>query len=259
MNVLARAAELDVIIVDVGVDGHLDHSAGLLDRKIRNGTRNFVVAPAMTEPEVFAALEVGFEQGREAADARRNLVVPGDMGIGNTTAASAITAAFTGAAASKITGAGTGLSAQGMAAKAALIERSLDRHFGKRRGADLTPLDVLRSVGGLEIAAMTGLILKAASERMLVVLDGFISTAASALAYALAPAVKPFLFAGHQSGEVGHEALLRYLGLEPLLKLEMRLGEGTGAILATQLIRSALRLYNEMATFEAAQVSGATA
>ncbi len=258
VNVLARACGMDVMVIDVGVDGDLEQAPGLIDRKIRRGARNFVQEAAMTEGEVFSALAVGFEQAGEAAASRRNLVIAGEMGIGNTTAAAAITAALISAPAREVTGAGTGLDTEGVAKKAAIVERALERHFGNSRGVKLRPLDVLRCVGGLEIAAMTGVILKAASERIMVVLDGFISTAAGAIAFALVPAIKPFLFAGHQSTEMGHAKLLHYMGLEPLLSLRMRLGEGTGAIVATSVIDAALKLYNEMATFDSARVSGAS-
>lgn len=255
VNVLARASGAEVVVIDVGVASDLCPSLQLIHRKVRLGTRNFVREPAMTEAELQSALEAGFEQGREALAAKRNLVIAGEMGIGNTTAAAAITVALTGATVQQATGAGTGLALKGIARKAAVVEHALEKHFGNS-GQAASPLEVLRCVGGLEIAAMTGLILKAASERILVVLDGFISTASAAIAFALVPEIKPFLLAGHRSTEPGHAKLLSYMGLEPLLKLEMRLGEGTGALLAILVIESALKIYNEMATFESAQVSG---
>ena len=257
VNVLARAADVEVRIIDVGVACDLGASARLIDRKVRRGARNFLRESAMTEAEMRSALEAGFEQAREAVSAKRNLVIAGEMGIGNTTAATAITVALTGAAAREVAGAGAGLSGEGVARKAAVVEQSLERCFGATGRADVSPLEVLRCVGGLEIAGMTGLILKAASERIVVVLDGFISSAAGAIAFTLAPEIRPFLMAGHESAEPGHGKLLRYMKLDPILNLGMRLGEGTGALLATFVIRSALGIYNEMATFESAGVSGA--
>ncbi len=256
VNVLARAAAMDVLVVDVGVDGDLAECDGLTHRKMRRGTRNFALEPAMTEDEMFSAVQVGFEQAAGVLAAERNLIIAGEMGIGNTTAAAAITAALTAASAGAVTGAGTGLGAEGVARKRAVVERALQRHFGRDRAIAAHPLQILRCVGGFEIAAMAGLILKAASERIMVVLDGFISSAAGAIAFALEPAIKPFLFAGHQSTEMGHAKLLHYMGLEPILSLEMRLGEGTGAVLSTFVIKAALKLYNEMATFDSAGVAG---
>lgn len=254
VNVLARTAGVDVMVVDVGVEGELPASAGLKSRKVRRGTRNFASEPAMTDSEMMSALAVGFEQAEEVIAAKRNLVIAGEMGIGNTTAAAAMTAALTGRAAREVTGVGTGIGGEALARKVDVIERALEKYFT----VDVTPLEVLRCVGGLEIAAMSGLILKAASERVMIVLDGFISSAAGAIAFALEPAIRPFLYAGHKSSEIGHGALLQYMGLEPILDLEMRLGEGTGAVLATLVIRAALKIYNEMATFESARVSGAS-
>jgi nicotinate-nucleotide--dimethylbenzimidazole phosphoribosyltransferase len=180
------------------------------------------------------------------------------MGIGNTTAASAITTILTNKPVGLVTGKGTGLDASALEHKRQIIEAVVQKHF-PTAGVDLVPnpLEVMRCVGGLEIAAMTGLILGAARDSIAVVADGFISTAAAAIAFAIEPRVRGYLFAGHQSEEPGHRVLLEYIGLKPILSLNMRLGEGTGAVLAMPIIESAVCLYNEMATFASAGVSGA--
>jgi nicotinate-nucleotide--dimethylbenzimidazole phosphoribosyltransferase len=183
----------------------------------------------------------------------------GEMGIGNTTAASAITAALTGMAAPEVTGRGTGLSDEAYRRKQTVIAAILARHFPEIESSPAAgPLEVLRRVGGLEIAAMAGMMLAAAGHRIALVIDGFISTAAAAVAYALAPKVRGYMFAGHRSQEPGHRILLERLGLRPILDLDMRLGEGTGAVLAMPVIEAAVRLYDEMATFSSAGVSGAS-
>jgi nicotinate-nucleotide--dimethylbenzimidazole phosphoribosyltransferase len=187
-------------------------------------------------------------------------VAVGEMGIGNTTSASAITAALTKNPASLVTGKGTGLSNDAQNHKIRVIESVIEKHF--QRGRDNSapgPLDVLRCVGGLEIAAMTGFFLCAARNGIAVVADGFISTAAAAIAFAIEPRMRGYLFAGHQSEEPGHRVLLEYIGLRPILSLGMRLGEGSGAVLAMPIVESAMTLYNEMATFTSAGVSEAKA
>jgi nicotinate-nucleotide--dimethylbenzimidazole phosphoribosyltransferase len=180
------------------------------------------------------------------------------MGIGNTTAASAITSVLTNKPVALVTGKGAGLDVSAQAHKRRIIEAIIQKHF-PTAGMDSTldPLEVLRCIGGLEIAAMTGLILGAAQSGIAVVADGFISTAAAAIAFAIEPRVRGYLFAGHQSEEPGHRILLQYIGLKPILSLNMRLGEGTGAVLAMPIIESAMCLYNEMATFASAGVSEA--
>jgi nicotinate-nucleotide--dimethylbenzimidazole phosphoribosyltransferase len=181
------------------------------------------------------------------------------MGIGNTTAASAITAVLTRQAPAAVTGKGAGLEKSAQEHKIRVVDAILRKHFGENpHVSEAPPLEVLRRVGGLEIAAMVGLVLGAARYRIPIVTDGFISTAAAALEYALQPRVREYLFAGHCSEEPGHRFLLEYLGLEPILTLNMRLGEGTGAVLAMPIIESALRLYSDMATFASAGVSGAS-
>ncbi len=257
INVLARQHGVDLAIVDAGVDADFEESPRLRAMKVRRGSRNFLEEAAMTEDEMTAALGAGLVLAEEAHAQRVDLVVAGEMGIGNTTPTSAITARLTGREAAEVTGRGTGLDDAGRNRKLNIIRRALRKHFPDK--TDASPLDLLRCVGGLEIAAMTGFVVGAARHRMIIVCDGFISTAAAALAVAIAPNVRHYLIAGHCSEEPGHRLLLRHLELAPLLRLNMRLGEGTGAVLAFPIIESALRLYFEMATFESAGVSEATA
>jgi nicotinate-nucleotide--dimethylbenzimidazole phosphoribosyltransferase len=255
INVLCRQFGIEVVIVDIGVDGEIDTAGRLLRTKIANGTRNMTCGPAMYEAEVFTALNVGIDLAIAAAKRGRALIGTGEMGIGNTTSASAITAVLTGKPVAQITGRGTGLDASGVNRKIEVIERSI----AINRPLASDPLDILRKLGGLEIAGLTGLILGAAARRIAVVVDGFISTAAAALAYAIQPRVADFMFAAHRSSEPGHTALLNFIHQRPLFDLEMRLGEGTGSALAMSLIEAAAKLFNEMATFSSAGVSGAVA
>ena len=254
VNVLAKLHQAEVNVVDVGVDADFGRVDGLLHHKVRMGTRNMMREPAMSVDELTAALDVGLRLADDAKTKGYNLVAVGEMGIGNTTAASAITFALTREPVNRITGKGTGLNSEALTHKCLVIEAVLAKHFDN---LPAEPLDVLRCVGGLEIAAMTGFILGAARHRLAVVVDGFISTAAAAIAFAIAPQVCGYLFAGHQSEEPGHRVLLEYIGLKPILALNMRLGEGTGAVLAMPILESALSLYNQMATFESAGVSEA--
>jgi nicotinate-nucleotide--dimethylbenzimidazole phosphoribosyltransferase len=257
INVLARLHHADLTIVDVGVDADFGDLPGLLHRKVRCGTRNMVHEPAMTEDEMLGALQVGLELATVAHEKEQTLIAVGEMGIGNTTSASAITAVLTRQPPALVTGTGTGLEKRAHEHKIGVVDAVLQKHFGKDlRISAVQPLEVLRRVGGFEIAAMVGFVLGAARYQIAVIADGFISTAAAALAYAAAPRVKEYLFAGHCSRETGHLFLLEYLGLEPILTLEMRLGEGTGAVLAMPIIESAVRLYTDMATFASAGVSG---
>jgi nicotinate-nucleotide--dimethylbenzimidazole phosphoribosyltransferase len=259
INVLAKLHRVEMHVVDVGVDADFDGVNGLLHRKVRRGTRNMLREAAMSDAELVQALEIGWKLAADAGAQGTNLVAAGEMGIGNTTAASAIAAVLTHEPVARVTGRGTGLDAQAQEHKRQIIEAVIQKH-SSAIGADSRPdpLEVLRCVGGLEIAAMSGLILGAAQNGIAIVADGFISTAAAAIAFALEPRVKGYLFAGHQSEEPGHRVLLEYIGLKPILSLNMRLGEGTGAVLAMPIIESAMCLYNEMATFASAGVSEAT-
>jgi nicotinate-nucleotide--dimethylbenzimidazole phosphoribosyltransferase len=258
INVLAKLHRVEMNVIDVGVDAHFDGVDGLLHCKVRKGTRNMLHEAAMSDEELAQALEVGSRLAEEARAKGQSLFAVGEMGIGNTTSASAITSVLTNKPAALVTGKGTGLDAAALEHKRKIIEAVIRKHF-RTVGPDSTPdpLEVLRCVGGLEIAAMTGLILGAARSGIAVVADGFISTAAAAIAYAIEPRVRGYLFAGHQSEEPGHRVLLEYVGLKPILSLNMRLGEGTGAVLAMPIIESAMCLYNEMATFASAGVSEA--
>jgi nicotinate-nucleotide--dimethylbenzimidazole phosphoribosyltransferase len=257
INVLARHTNSDIVVVDVGVDYDFDDAPGLLHRKVRRGTRNFALEAAMTEAELNAALQVGIDLANEAAEQGRTLIALGEMGIGNTSAATAITAALTGKPVSALTGRGTGLDEARCTHKAQIIDQALRLHFGDFTTTKADPLEILRCVGGYEIAAITGAVLGAAARRIAVVIDGFICSAGAAIACALAPDARFGIIAGHLSQEPGHRALLDAMGVKPVLQLDMRLGEGTGAVLTFPLIEAAVRLYNEMATFGSAGVSEA--
>ena len=258
INVLSRHAGADVVVVDAGVDADFKEHPGLIRHKIRRGTRNFAREAAMTQEEVEAALMLGIELAQRAKREGRTLIALGEMGIGNTTSASAIVAMLTGASVERVTGMGTGLSNERTAHKAHVIDAALAMHFKDRIKALDDPLEILRRVGGLEIAAIAGMVLGAASERIAVVIDGFICTSGAAIACAMVPAAKAALFAGHQSEEPGHAIILSSMGLKPILQLGMRLGEGTGAVLSFNLIEASLKIYREMATFASAGVSEAS-
>ncbi|RXH56915.1 nicotinate-nucleotide--dimethylbenzimidazole phosphoribosyltransferase [Granulicella sibirica] len=255
INVLSRLHNVALQVIDVGVDGDFDPATPLVHAKVRRGSRNMHAEPAMAHDELLEALTVGIRMAEEAAASGHNLVAPGEMGIGNTTAASAITAALTGRPVPEVTGLGTGIDIPAREHKIRIIEESLALHFKGREAA--SPLEILGHVGGLEIAAITGFILAAARTHLAVVCDGFIATAAAAIAVSIAPAAAGYLIAGHQSREPGHAILLAHLNLQPILQLDMRLGEGTGAVLAMPVIESAIALYRDMATFTSAGVSEA--
>jgi nicotinate-nucleotide--dimethylbenzimidazole phosphoribosyltransferase len=240
------------------VDADFANVAALLHHKVRHGSRNMLHEAAMSADELVKTLEVGFSLANIANKKGINLLAIGEMGIGNTTAASAITSVLTREAVALVTGKGTGVDASVHAHKCRIVNTIIDKHFGRSdEGVTPDPLEVLRTVGGLEIAAMTGMMLAAAKHGIAIVIDGFISTAAAAIAFAIEPRVQGYFFAGHQSEEPGHKVLLEFIGLKPILSLSMRLGEGTGAVLAMPIIESAICLYNEMATFASAGVSGA--
>jgi nicotinate-nucleotide--dimethylbenzimidazole phosphoribosyltransferase len=241
---LTRAAGAQLVVVDVGV---ATPCAGALARRVRAGTANFTREPAMTVAEARAAIEVGIEI---ATAVPADVIAVGEMGIGNSTAAAAITAALCGASPERVTGRGTGVDEAGLAHKRAVVARALALH---RPPAD-DAIAVLAAVGGLEIAACAGAYLGAAAAGKIAVLDGFISTAAAALAALLAPALGGYLVAGHRSPEPGHGLLLARLGLSPLLDLGMRLGEASGAALALPILGGAIAAFTDMATLEAAGV-----
>ena len=251
INVLARQAGARVVVVDVGVAADLGAPPGVLVRKVALGTANMAQGPAMTRAQAEAAVQVGLEVVAGEIERGLDLVATGDMGIGNTTASSAIVAAITGRLAALVTGRGTGVDDAGLARKIATIERAL----AVNRPDPHDALDVLGKVGGLEIGGLAGVMIGAAARRVPVVVDGFISGAAALIAVGLCPDVRPYLIAGHQSVELGHRVMLDHLGLQPLLALDLRLGEGTGAVLAFHLVEAAARILNEMATFAEAGVS----
>ena len=250
INVLARHYGIDIEAVDVGVDADFGELRGLRNGKVRRSTSNFARGPAMTRDEALRTLELGIELAEEAANRDIFLVGAGDMGIGNTSSAAAVFCALTGAAPAVVAGRGTGINDTALTRKIAAIERGL---AANRPNAD-DPLDVLSKVGGFEIGAITGVILGAAAFRLPMVLDGFIAGAAALLAQRLSSHVQDFLFASHRSAERGHKMMLEYLDLAPLLDLEMRLGEGTGACLLMGLTEAAVKIMAQMATFECAGV-----
>jgi nicotinate-nucleotide--dimethylbenzimidazole phosphoribosyltransferase len=259
INVFARLVGASVVVVDVGVATDIpvpDAAAGtphgaprLIRARVANGTANLAAGPAMTADEVRAALDVGATTAAELVADGAGCLVSGDMGIGNTTPSAAVIAALTGRAASEVTGRGTGIDDQRLAVKIAVVERALDR-LGSR-----DPFEVLAEVGGLEIAALVGFIVGGAAARRPVLIDGVIAAAALVAAAAIAPEVLPFVIAGHRSVEPGASAVLEHLGLEPLLDLGMRLGEGSGACLAVPIVQAAARMLGEMATFDSAGVT----
>jgi len=251
INALARQAGARVTVVDIGVAANFDPTPGLIQRKVMCGTRNLAQGPAMTRAEAERALQVGMDVLNEEAARGLDIVATGDMGIGNTTPSSAIVAAITGLPVAHVVGRGTGIDDKGLEHKIKVIEQALAVNQPDSKDA----MDVLHKVGGLEIAGLAGVMIAAASHRIPVVVDGFISTAAAMIAVGLAPRARDYLIGAHQSVEIGHQAMLKHLNLTPLLDLNLRLGEGTGAALAFHLIEASTRILREMATFDEAGVS----
>jgi len=252
INVLARRAGARLTVVDVGVAGELPASEGVVSARVRPGTDDLSAAPAMKRDEAERAIAVGTERAAADLAAGATLLIAGDMGIGNTTAAACLVCAFTAEAPDAIVGHGTGLDEAGRARKVAVVERALAR---ARTSTPRDGVDWLAEVGGLEIAAMSGYYLEAARRAVPVLLDGFIAAAAALAARAIAPRAVDWMLAAHASAERGHRAALRHLGLEPLVDLGLRLGEGSGAALVLPLIDAAIALHAGMATFEEAGVS----
>lgn len=250
INVLCRQVGAELIVADLGVAADADVD-GVINLRVRPGTRDMRAQPAMTEQEVLRAIEAGAELCARTIERGTTLVGLGEMGIGNTTAATALLCTLTGHAPAGLVGPGTGLDADGIARKLAALEAALLRHELRTD----EPLRALQCVGGLEIAGLVGVVLAAAGRRVPVVLDGFISSAAGLVAARLAPLVQDYLFASHLSAEPGHRVLLDALGLSPLLQLDLRLGEGSGAALSMPLFDAAQAILREMATFAAAGVS----
>jgi nicotinate-nucleotide--dimethylbenzimidazole phosphoribosyltransferase len=254
INVLARRVGARVVVVDVGVAEALPPELPIVHRKVAPGTANMALGPAMTRSQALQAIAVGLDVVDAEYARGVDVICLGEMGIGNTTAASAIVATLTASAVADVTGRGTGIDDATWQHKVAIIERALRVNRPERHDA----LDVLAKLGGLEIAALVGAILGSAARRLPVIVDGFITTAAALVAADLCPAVRSYLIAAHRSVERGHVAALEHLELEPLLMLDMRLGEGTGAALALPIVDAALALLDEMATFGDAGISGAT-
>ncbi|OLO42764.1 nicotinate-nucleotide--dimethylbenzimidazole phosphoribosyltransferase [Alkalihalophilus pseudofirmus] len=244
INVLANQIGANVTVVDVGVNGEVNHPS-LVVKKVKNGTNNFYNEDAMSEQEAIEAIEAGMDVAQNVIDQGHEAIIIGEMGIGNTTASSALIAAYTNADVQDVVGRGTGLTEEGQLQKIAIIKEALER----RNVSEASTLQVLARVGGLEIAALAGVLLQATANRIPVIVDGFISTAAALVAYELCPTIKDYLIISHQSVEPGQKAVFEYLDKKPLLSLDLRLGEGTGAALAYPLLDAATRILTEMATF----------
>ena len=251
ISVMARARGVELVIVDAGIATPLPVNPDLRVVAPGRGTKDMTRGPAMRRAKAEACLEAGIELAGSAAERGAQVIATGDMGIGNTTAASAITAALTGASPRETTGRGTGRTDRELEHKIACVERALDVN---RPDPDCG-LDVLTKVGGFEIGVLAGVVLGGALARRAVVLDGYVSGAAGLIAASLCPMVLDYVIAGHVSAEPGHRIALRHMGLRPLLDLDMRLGEGTGALLATGLVEIAAACLSEMATFDEAGVS----
>ncbi len=251
VNVLARHAGAEVRVVDMGVDFDFGILPGLIDRKIARGTKNLAKEPAMSRSEAVAALEAGIMLALDAKAEGVALLGTGDMGIGNTTPSSAIIAAFSGIPVRELTHRGTGINDEALEKKILAIEKGLTVNLPDPQD----PIDVLAKVGGFEIAGIAGLVLGAAAAGIPVVIDGFISTAGALIASELHPSVKEYIFAAHKSVEIGHTYMLDRMNAEPILDLQLRLGEGTGAALAMMLIEAGAKVLGEMASFAEAGVS----
>jgi nicotinate-nucleotide--dimethylbenzimidazole phosphoribosyltransferase len=265
INVLAHHADAEVVVVDIGVDFDFDsftfpltkggvkgEIGGLfVSRKVIRGTKNMRNGPAMTRYDAIRCIEVGIELADEYAKKGYKIFGTGDMGIANTTPSSAIAAVLTGKPVSELTGRGTGISDEALKNKIRVIEEAISLN----RPDPSDPLDVLAKVGGAEIGGIAGLIISTAGKRIPVVIDGFISTAGALVAYFLEPKTKDYMFAAHNSVEIGHKVMLEKIGLRPVLDLDLRLGEGTGAALSMLMIEAGLKIYKEMATFGEAGIS----
>jgi nicotinate-nucleotide--dimethylbenzimidazole phosphoribosyltransferase len=252
INVLARQADARVVVVDMGVAVEINDPSGqLIQRRIGAGTANLAQGPAMTREQAEESIQSGIKVALGEISKGADILATGDMGIGNTTSAAAIACALMNESPEKIAGRGTGVDDDGLKRKLAVIARALD--VNKPNAKD--GLDVLSKVGGFEIGGLAGVMLAAAANRKPVVVDGFISTAAAMIAVSLAPSAREYMIAAHVSQERGHELMLEWLGLKPLLDLNLRLGEGTGAALAFHLIEASTRILREMATFDEAGVS----
>ena len=250
VSVMCAYAGIRYAVVDIGVKGDLNDMPGLLLKKVARGTRNFKAEPAMTIDECKEAIKVGFTLG---SDSQSDLVGAGDMGIGNTSSASAIYSMLLDVNVHETVGLGTGSTGALLEKKKAVVGEGVARH---KKEWDGSPFDALRRVGGFEIAGMVGLLFGCASKHVPVVIDGFIASAAALVAMRMNPVIKNYLFFSHVSAETFHKSYLEKEGIKPIVSLGMRLGEGTGAVLAMQIIAQAMECYNKMATFSSANVSG---
>ncbi len=251
INVLARHVGASVVVVDMGVACDLPDDPRLVNKKVGPGTGNMACGPAMTRAEAVRSIEAGINVVESEIEGGLDIVGTGDMGIGNTTAAAAITSVVTGISPFEAAGRGTGIDDKALEQKVKVIERAISLNNPDPDDG----IDVLSKVGGFEIGGLAGVIIGAAANRVPVVIDGYISGAAALIATVIAPACRDYLIAGHLSVEKGHKAALKHMGLEPLLNLKLRLGEGTGAVLAMSIVEAACKVLDEMATFEEAGVS----
>lgn len=250
INVISRYVGAEVYVVDVGVkEDILSQSENFIMRKIAYGTKNFAKEPAMTQEQAQKSIEVGIEMSELAQSKGADIVIPGDMGIANTTPSSAIISFITEQTPEKVVGRGTGIDDTRLRKKIEVVKRAIEMWKPK------DGFDALCKFGGFEIGAIAGLILGCKKKRIPVVLDGLITLAGFLIAYSIDPEVKDYVFAGHKTAEPGGNVVLSFLGIRPILDLDMRLGEGTGGALATSIIECALKIYNEMATFSSAGVS----
>lgn len=250
INVLSRCVGSEVVVIDVGVASD-EIPQSVIEKKINEGTKSFLRGPAMPREEALESIRVGYEIVDELADSGLDLLGVGDMGIGNTTPSSAITAVMTGESPEKVTGQGTGIDEEGLRKKVKVVKKGLD----KNNPDPNDPVDVLSKVGGYEIGAIAGAYLAGASNKVPLLVDGFITSAGALIAQGLEPGVVDYMIASHSSVEEGHGVALNKLGLEPLLDLGLRLGEGTGAALAMNLVEASTSILNDMYTFEEAGVS----
>jgi nicotinate-nucleotide--dimethylbenzimidazole phosphoribosyltransferase len=254
INVLAKHANARVKVADLGVNYDFDADLPIFHKKIRKGTSNFAKEPAMTRDEARQSMEAGIEIVETLCRKKDvDIIGTGDMGIGNTTPSSAIIAVLSGIAVEDLTGRGTGIDDNGLDHKVQVIKKALALH----RPDPKDPLDILSKVGGFEIGGLAGLVIGAAARKIPVVCDGLISTAGALIACELAPGAKEYLFVSHRSVETGHKFMHRHLGLQPLLDLQLRLGEGTGAALAMELIDAATRVLAEIKTFDEVAIGNA--
>lgn len=252
INVLARHAGARVVVADLGVDYDFGQMDGLVNGKVARGTKNFTKGPAMAKDEAVRAIESGIRIFEAEMEKGLDIIGTGDMGIGNTTSSSAISAVLCRQEVEIVTGRGTGIDDDGWKAKVKAIKKAIQVNNPDQDD----PLDVLAKLGGFEIGGLIGVILAASAHRVPVMVDGFISTAAALIAGKMAPGAVEYMISAHRSYEVGHKFMLDELGLEPLLSLDMRLGEGTGAALGMTIVEAAVKILNEMATFQEAGVSG---